>query len=180
MKLELTHLQRWTQPDSWFGKPWKGWYIGLTKTRDSKILDECNYDLFRLAVIGAATKQVDDTENAVGYHAGRDGRAWSDVLSVQVVCESHWACGWIEWIAIHESDEAALEKADELLHDISECCILDEGAYLEALTAATDAYWERCSIKERVRYCKENGDSIFAARRDYPPENTAQALKNEF
>ena len=33
--------------------------------------------------------------------------------TVIVVRESHWAVGWVEWIAIHELDAAALQIADE-------------------------------------------------------------------
>ena len=34
--------------------------------------------------------------------------------TVIVVRETHWAVGWVEWIAIHQDDEKALKIADDI------------------------------------------------------------------
>jgi hypothetical protein len=31
-------------------------------------------------------------------------------------------------------------------------------------------YWESLSLKEKISYCKDNGESIFASRYDAIPE----------
>jgi hypothetical protein len=82
------NLKKWTLPPSYVGAVWPEYYVFLGRTRDSDCLTESNFAC-GLEGIGGET----DT--------------------VIVVSENHWACGWVEWIAIHESDEAALRLADQ-------------------------------------------------------------------
>lgn len=44
-QLEALHeaLTPWTVPDSWFGKHWHGWFVGLSQHRDSDALDRSNF-----------------------------------------------------------------------------------------------------------------------------------------
>ena len=77
-------LERWKMPRDYSGAEWPDYYSsGVGRSRDSDCLEESNFHSM-LAALGGES----DT--------------------VQVVRESHWAVGWVEWIAIHESDEAAL------------------------------------------------------------------------
>lgn len=83
-------LRRWTHPDNYAGATWEGFYSsGFGRSRDSDCLEETNFQVAweRLSAI---------SEN------------------VQMVHESHWAVGWVEWIAIPADDAPALKLADSL------------------------------------------------------------------
>ena len=43
---ELRAIRPWERPDSWAGKPWDGWFVGLSRTRDSDVLTESNFYVF--------------------------------------------------------------------------------------------------------------------------------------
>lgn len=85
-----THLKRWTRPNSYFGAEWPNYYSsGFGQSRNSDSLERSNFRC-ALAALGGESE------------------------TVLVIRESHWAVGWVEWIAIHESEEPALRKADDL------------------------------------------------------------------
>ena len=67
---------------------WHSYYsAGVGQSRDSDCLEQSNFAAM-LASLGGESE------------------------TVLVVRESHWAVGWVEWIAIHEADEKALAIAD--------------------------------------------------------------------
>lgn len=167
--LDLRAIKPWETPDSWAGKPWHGWYVGLARTRDSDVRTESNFEVFLAALRALPEVLVDDTENAAQSWRYVD-TDWSAVDSVYVVQESHWACGWLDWIAIHPSNEAALKLADEMLCALSDYPILDDNDVSEKEEAAVLDWWERESIRYRVELCRDNDESIFAARRSTPPD----------
>lgn len=141
MNYEPEHLELWTTPDSWFGQPWDDHYVFLGRHRDSEILSNANYDL-ALKAIGGPSETVHE------------------------VCESHWAVGWVEWIAIHKSDGEALKIADEIIAALADYPVLDEEAYSNRQLKEMDEYWSRIHLKERIKWCQDAGASIFAARRE--------------
>ena len=78
------HLKRWERPKDYFGAEWSRYYsAGVGQSRDSDCLEQSNFAVM-LEALGGETE------------------------TVVVVRESHWAVGWVEWIAIHQSDEQAL------------------------------------------------------------------------
>ena len=83
-------MKKWSMPDSYFGATWPDYFVFLGQNRDSDVLTRSN---FRTAL------------KALG---GEDG---DDVV---VVRESHWAWGWVESIAILDSNEAAIKLANEM------------------------------------------------------------------
>lgn len=106
-------LQKWTRPSDWSGTPWEGYYIApVGITRDSGTLDRSNWSAQWDAL---ATLSADVPGD--------------DCTSPTIVRESHWAVGWIEWVAIHESNEAALREADELAAALDNYPVLDEEAH---------------------------------------------------
>jgi hypothetical protein len=52
--------------------------------------------------------------------------------TVIVAAASHWACGWVETILIHESDAKALKIGDEIKRGLKDYPLVDEDAYYEA------------------------------------------------
>lgn len=175
--LDLRAIKPWDTPDSWVGKPWHGWYVGLARTRDSDVLTESNFEVFLAALRALPEVLVDDTENASQSYRTLDGD-WSAVDSVFVVQESHWACGWLDWIAIHPSNEAALKLADEMLCALSDYPVLDDEDLSRKEDAAVLDWWERESLGWRIDRCRDNNESIFAARWSTPPGRVYDDLRD--
>lgn len=140
----LRSLERWTMPDSYFGAEWPEYFVFLGQTRDSDALSRSNFEC-GLRELGGESE------------------------TVIVVRESHWAVGWVEWIAIHESDVEAIIKADEMSSALSDYPALDESHFSELEWTEAQDYWESLSLRERVELCAEAEVSIFAARRDSIP-----------
>lgn len=131
------HLMRWTMPRYYFGASWPNHYSsGFGQSRDSDDLEASNF--------ATALKELGGE---------------SDVVTV--VRESHWAVGWVEWIAIEadgtlESDKA-LEIADKLRERVENYPLLDEEDFSEREMKHANDIWRDCySWQERVRYIRDN------------------------
>ena len=84
-------LKRWTKPDNYFGASWPVYFSsGVGQSGDSDAEERSRFDSM-LAALGGETE------------------------TVKVIRESHWKFHWIEWIAIHESDDKALEISDGIV-----------------------------------------------------------------
>lgn len=130
-------LKRWEIPDSWFGQHWDGYFVGLSQHRDSDALDRSN---FRSAL------------EALG----------GESETVHVVREGHWAVGWIEWIAIHESDEKALAIQYEIEGSLADYPVLDELDWSEEEAEEASEVWRNCyDEKERIEYVREYPDQFY-------------------
>ena len=69
--------------------------------------------------------------------------------------ESHWACGWVEWIAILADDEAALRAADEMAASLETYPVLDESDFSNLEEENAAKVWRDCySDRERVAYMR--------------------------
>lgn len=100
------HLKRWQLPAYYFGEVWPEYYVFLGRNRDSDNLDNSNFD--------CALKQLGGESD-----------------TVIVVIENHWAVGWVQWIAIHESDESSLMLADDIADKLGDYPVLDADDYSE-------------------------------------------------
>lgn len=159
MRYEPTHLKRWKMPSNYFGAEWEGYYTFLGQHRESDCLTRSN---FRVAL-----KRLNGI--AIEFEQQRQDIEESAVCAVR---ESHWAVGWVEWIAIHESNTEALKAADEMAAGLEDYGALCDEDWSELECEEADAYWKEISIKERIGYIrKSDGVSIFAARRDYVPSD---------
>lgn len=134
---EPKHLKRWSHPPHYFGAVWPNHYSsGVGQSRDSDALERSNFECMLTAIGGE-----------------------SDVVTV--VRESHWAVGWIEWIAIEadgspESD-AALQTADEIAERLENYPVInDEHLSEEEQNEANDIWRECYSPFERIEYIREN------------------------
>jgi hypothetical protein len=145
--LEPKHLKRWARPQSYIGANWEEYYsAGVGQSRDSDCLEQSNFAVM-LAELGGES------------------------VTVIVVRESHWAVGWVEWIAIHESDTTAIATADAARERLANYPILDEDDFGEREWDAMCETWEHASLRERIEYCGRAGISIFAARRAELPQD---------
>lgn len=143
---KFKHLKRWTMPESYFGEVWPDYFVFLGQHRESDSVTRSNFQV------------------------GLD-RLGGESETVQVVRERHWAVGWVEWIAIHESDTAALDKAEEMLAKIEGYPVLSDDHWSELEWNEAQDYWASLSLSERVDLCRDHGISIFKARHDWVPEN---------
>lgn len=146
------HLKLWTRPDYYAGASWPDHYVFLGQNRDSDSVTRSNFV--------TALK-----------HVGGESE------TVLVIHEGHWLCGWVEWIAIHKDDEAALRKADEAVEALADYPILDDDHHSELEYSEAAEFWAGLSVRERADYIKEYTDaSIFAARREELPQDDTGAL----
>ena len=142
----LKAIKRWTLPDSYAGAHWPEYFVFLGQHRDSDALTRSNFEC-ALEAIGGESE------------------------TVHVVREGHWAVGWVEWIAIHESDTEALEAADEILCALSDYPVLNESHFGELELTEAENYWQSLPLRYRVELCQEAGVCVFAARHDYIPRD---------
>lgn len=147
--------KRWTYPKDYAGETWYDYYSsGVGQSRDSDDLEKSNFATM-LRDLGGESE------------------------TVLVVSERHWAVGWVEWIAIHESDEKALKIADENLERLENYPVLNETDWCEREWEHAQDNWRFYSLKERIDLCRKYGVSIFAARRDYIPEDDDGSIFQE-
>ena len=134
----MNTLKRWKMPKCYVGATWEGWFVFLWQNRDSDCLTRSN---FQCAMERLKPLSTDlETE---------------EMPSVQIVSENHWAVGWVEWIAIHESNAPAVAEAEAMLEKLEGYPVLNEthwsemefNEYLEAWTDSGHDYF----IKELER-----------------------------
>lgn len=131
------------------------WFVApCGRNRDSGILTESNFQ-----VIVKRLRAVDPEENDFQE------------------CEfNHWACGWFGIILVRP-DSPACKVAEEAEASLENYPILDEFDHSDRETEAIDSEWSRMSVRERYDAIRSaRGISIFAARRDYLPEDPDGSL----
>jgi hypothetical protein len=126
------NLTRWTMPDHYAGAEWPDYFgAGTGQHRDSDALTRSNFRVMLKALGGES-----DT--------------------VRVVREGHWAVGWVEWIAIHESDAKSLEIADELKASLEDYPVLSDDDFSELEMEEANEVWANCyDAAERVAYIRK-------------------------
>jgi hypothetical protein len=104
-------MRMWKLPSNYSGANWEGYYVSLSQHRDSDAVTRSNFQ--------AAWERL---------------KAIRGVTVLQQLCivrENHWAIGWVEWIAIHESLTAHVEEGHRISAKLEDYPVLDE----EALSA---------------------------------------------
>jgi hypothetical protein len=133
------HLKLWEHPEYYIGECWPDYYsAGVGQSRDSAALETSNFRSMLKALGGESE-------------------------TVIVVRESHWAVGWVEWIAIHSTDEKALEIADRLRGGMEDYPVIDESDFSEVEDEQCNVVWTECmDIRERVEYFRRHSWSRYA------------------
>ncbi len=139
--MTVTALNEWTMPECYFGATWEGYYVFLGQNRDSDSLGRSN---FTCAL------------EAIGGESEHEG-------GVQVVRESHWACGWIEWIAVPAGPSIALAKALEIVEGLESYPVVNEDHWSEVEMEEANEVWKNCyDVSERIEYIRfHSGDFDF-------------------
>lgn len=127
------YLAKWTTPKNYFGEEWREYYsAGVGQSRDSDCLEQSNFSAM-LRDLGGESE------------------------TVIVVRENHWAVGWVEWIAIHETDAPALAVAAENVSRLRDYPILDEDDYSEREWQEAERVWADCyRPHERAEYFRRH------------------------
>lgn len=141
-------LTRWTRPSYYIGAEWPDYYrAGVGQSRDSDALERANFDAMLKALGGEQTdKEREDTRD--------EGCALS---LVKVVRESHWAVGWVEWIAIHESATELLLTASAIKNALEDYPVVDEELWSQYETDEANQVWKDCyRVKDRLEYIRKH------------------------
>lgn len=149
---EYPFLSRWTRPSCYAGAQWPDYYrAGVGQSRDSSALERANFDAMLKALGGERNHpELADPND--------DGAALS---LVRVVRERHWAVGWVEWIAIHESATDALEIANRIMERFEAYPVIDEMLMSQYEDDEAQTVWRDCySVKERVKYVREHSSQF--------------------
>ena len=127
------NLHRWTLPQCYAGETWPDYYSsGVGQSRDSDALERSNFASM-LEALGGESE------------------------TVVVVREGHWLVGWIEWIAIHQDDDAALQVADEIQEKLVDYPVIDEDHWSELEMMEANDVWRDCyDWRERVAYIRDH------------------------
>ena len=148
----LRYLNKWTRPDSYGGCEWENHYVFLTQTRDSNALERSNFDCAVKALEEISPEH--DGELSWGGDTG-EVEPWT------VVREGHWACGWVEWIAIHKNAAKHLECAAEIACALEDYPVVNEEHFSEVETMEAEQVWRDCyDAKDRVKFMRENPDQF--------------------
>lgn len=118
-----------------------------TRTRNAEILAESN---FRVAL-----DDLGGESDTVEVHRLHQGHGWFEIMLIN---PADW-----ERVRIAEEHEAVLENYP----------VLSDSDYSARLSFTIDEYWRRMSLRERIELCLDNGVSMFAARHDHVPGDSA-------
>lgn len=138
----MNTLERWTRPSCYVGATWEEYFqSGVGQSRDSGCLERANFDAMREALQAIPTPENWPHEDS----------CW------QVVCENHWAVGWVEWIAIHQDATAHLEEASRQCARLENYPVLDEDRLSRYENEEADQVWRDCyRANERVEYIRKH------------------------
>ena len=130
-------------------------YIIYSRHRDSCILDTCNFEEI-LKDLGGESDHV------------------------KVIRHGHWACGWIEYLAVKtDSPTELLDRCGEILRALDSYPVYDDDRYSERQFEAICDYWHSLPLRNRVDLCRKNRCSIFAARHDDVPNACWEYLRED-
>jgi len=128
------------------GEEYYEYYVMYSVTRDSDILTRSNWECI-----------LDDLGGE------------SETVIVQR--SSHFLCGWVDLLLIHESDQEAIDKGDDSLKALEEYPVLNDEHFSQLEFEENTEIWQTClDLKEKIALCKEANVSIFAARSEMIPD----------
>jgi hypothetical protein len=161
---EPEHLKRWKMPRCYFGAEWPSYFVFVGQTRDSDCLERSNFRV-ALRLLEEASATFNQAREAPFPELDEEG--------IITPHEHHWACGWVEWIGIHEDNEVALRLADQMAAGLEDYAIIDEEDFSDLECEEANEVWRNLSVGERVHVITKwaRGVSLFAARREEFPSD---------
>ena len=122
-------MKKWSRSENYIGETYYDYYVLLIHTRDSGLVEESNFQ--------SALKMLNGESD-----------------TVKVIRSSHWLCGWIEIILIHESDKVSVDKGFEIEKSLESYPIFNEEDFYERESEKRDEYIEEI----RKDIANERGD----------------------
>ena len=154
----MNELNKWETPDSYAGHNPVGDYTLYSRTRDSSIMENSNYEL----ILKELSELAEPFDNVRDWNDIDDGEPY-----VYDFRAGHWACGWIEQIIIRQdAPKEIIERAKEIEAALSDYPVYSDDDYSERQCNEMCRYWNDIDTKERVEWLQESGESIFLARND--------------
>lgn len=144
--MNIENLKLWERPEHYFGADWPEYFCFLGQSRESSTLERSNF-ICGLEALGGESE------------------------TVLVIRESHWAVGWVEWIGIHGSDAKALAIADKIAGKLEGYPVVNEDHWSALEYEEAAEFWKSLGVRGRLEMLEGSGISIFAARRDWLPED---------
>ena len=142
-------LTVWKHPDSYGGFSPDGDYLVISRTRDSTILDQSNWD-YIAEKLGA--RPFDDGSYT---NEGNKNESRPEVYHWRA---GHCACGWVEYMMIRaDAKPAIIAQAEEIQKRLSDYPVLDESDYSDRQYNAVYEYWAEMSDNEKLEMAKEHG-----------------------
>lgn len=137
MTYQPENLNRWAKPDCYAGAAWPDYFsAGVGQSRDSDALERSNF-ICMLRALGGESE------------------------TVLVIREGHWAVGWIEWLAIHETDSKALETADQIKAALADYPVVNEDHWSMLEDEEANEVWTNCfNDRDRIDYVRRHRDQF--------------------
>lgn len=130
-------------------------YVIYVRNRDSSILENVNFDGVLLALGG-------------------------ECEHVEIVRHNHWACGWIEYIVVNkQAPTALLDQCVDIVKSLAVYPVFCEDSYITAQDEAIQTHWLNLTLSDRIDVCRDNGVTIFAARREHVPDAVFDSLSSD-
>lgn len=135
------NLNKWERAKDYGGEDLSEWYTLIAQTRDSYLLERNNFAEVKKHIESKKFEIVGDVEDCKQDNA------------FLLASFGHWACGWIESIMVHESNELGLMLADEIKAQLEDYPIFNDDSYY---TAENDLQWEYVSEYVVRDYLRDN------------------------
>jgi len=108
------------------------WYCLLTRSRDSDVLTESNWECA--------------IERLGGEIEGE----------VEIFRFGHWACGWWEAMAVKQGTKQ-FQEAEKIESELEDYPVLDDFHFSEREMEEANTIWSNCYNKaDRIRYIRDN------------------------
>lgn len=151
MGYTVTNLEslRWTYEENYHGEDLSDYYVAYAARVDGSLVRRANLLAFKSLLQG---------HTRTGYI-------------------HHWAGGSIEYLLVHEdAPEDVLQALQDAHDDLRAYPVLDDVLWADMEADAIGELWDDMPLHERVDICRDAGDSVFAARHDYPPYGARETL----
>lgn len=132
-------MKKWKLERDYGGEDLSEWYILAAQTRDSYLLERDNF------------KSIQEHIKAKGFEIAGNMEDCKQDNAVLLASFGHWACGWVEALMIHESNDKALMLGDEIKQAIEDYPVFNEESYYQGESDLQVDYIKEYVIKEYLR-----------------------------
>lgn len=125
-------LEMWERASNYAGDDFTGYYVGLSKHRDSEVLERANFDAMLKALGGEHSSP--EWEKA---HPEEVAEGHEEVMAAH---SGHFAVGWVETILVHK-DSPKVSELKALMDKYEDYPVVDEGLFSQYETEEQNEAW---------------------------------------